>query len=304
MNLSTELPHPDPRPTHTQVPLAVRALFRTGHRFAPRWTARMAAEIFARPRRRELTHNEAALVESARTIELVVEGRRLHAWCWGDPDAPAVVGHHGWGGRGAQLAAFGPRLAAAGYYFVSYDAPAHGESSGRRTNLVDMTDTLTAVLDRLGDARALVTHSMGGMVAARALGAGAAPNALASIAPPGGMHPYLKIFAASLGVGTELEEGILSEIQRRVGLSRADLDCSAMIPGRRIPFLLVYDESDRDVPPEHARRWAEHWPDAAVLRTSGLGHRGILRDGTVQHRVTEFLLRESAKSARSFGGEE
>ncbi len=295
---------PRPRPTHLRAPRPLQHLFRIAHRLAPGPTVRLAADVFGRPTRRDLTPHEAELVRGGRDRWLKVATHRLRAWEWGDPSLPTVVAHHGWGGRGAQLAAYGPPLAAAGFHFLCYDAPAHGGSSGRRTNLVDMTDILIEVVDRMGEVRAVVTHSMGGMVAARALKAGLPANALASIAPPGSMLPYLRIFALALGMGAELEEGVLGEIHRKLGLRPEDLDCKSMIPDREIPFLLVYDEDDRDVPPDHARRWATHWPRARVHRSRGLGHRGILRDARVQESVLNFLLEEIRDPGESVAREE
>jgi alpha-beta hydrolase superfamily lysophospholipase len=40
-------------------------------------------------------------------------------------------------------------LVKAGYKAVAFDAPAHGESSGRRTNMLEVTQTLAAVAESI-----------------------------------------------------------------------------------------------------------------------------------------------------------
>ena len=47
---------------------------------------------------------------------------------------------HGWDGRASQFSVLARDLIAEGYRVVSFDAPAHGASAGRRTYLVDWLD--------------------------------------------------------------------------------------------------------------------------------------------------------------------
>lgn len=219
-----------------------------------------------------------------------VNGTRLRAWTWGEGERTVVL-HHGWGGRGPQLSGLAPSLVESGYRVLAYDAPAHGESSGGLTHLVHMTETLLVLREEIGPIDALVTHSMGGMVAARALQKGLDARALVSIAPPGEMMPYLELFARALGPGEPLARGIHREMERHLGLGPADITAETLSEGQSIPFLLVYDEDDRDVPAAHARRWAAAWPGAEVRHTEGLGHRDILHDPEVIGWTSDFVRR-------------
>ena len=53
--------------------------------------------------------------------------------------------------------------------------------------------------------------------------------------------------------------------------------------------LLVQDANDKEVHPMNVDKLATAMPHAHVLRTSGLGHRRVLRDGGVVQAVVEHV---------------
>lgn len=57
--------------------------------------------------------------------------------------------------------------------------------------------------------------------------------------------------------------------------------------------LIVHDDTDREVPWQEGSALAQAWSGARMLRTSGLGHRRILRDPQVIAEVTAFVTNPS-----------
>ena len=134
------MPRPSAVPeksTTVRPPLAARALgaaLRTADRVSPRLAAAWTERLFLTPRRHPVPARERDWLAGARWGELRLDGRRLPTWSWGE--GPPVVLAHGWEGRGSQLGAFVAPLVAAGRRVVAFDAPAHGGSPGRTTNLI------------------------------------------------------------------------------------------------------------------------------------------------------------------------
>ena len=56
-----------------------------------------------------------------------------------------------------------------------------------------------------------------------------------------------------------------------------------------VPGLVIHDQDDRDVPIQEGIAVAQAWPGAQFVRTTGLGHRRILRDPEVIARVAAFI---------------
>src|SRR5213082_3427517 len=105
---------------------AIRLFFAVVGRVLPSLAGRLAASLFARPRRHRRPDRERALIARGAPLPLP---QGLSATQWGA--GPAVLLVHGWEGRGAQLGALVDPLVEAGYRVIALDGPAHGDSAGR-----------------------------------------------------------------------------------------------------------------------------------------------------------------------------
>src|SRR5215475_4516748 len=98
---------------------------------APVAAERFAFELFGRPRRRR----EPPSIRGHR-FSIVGDGPELAVWDWGEGRTVLLV--HGWNGNGAQLSGFVAPLLRAGYYVAAPDMPAHGDSAGSHSNVLEM----------------------------------------------------------------------------------------------------------------------------------------------------------------------
>src|SRR5688572_12069614 len=103
---------------------------------------------------------EAAWLEG--TTPLVVPFGRGTLRGFTAGEGPTVLLVHGWGDRASRLGAFIAPLTAAGYRVAAVDLPAHGDSSGLRTNAYEAAAGIRATADHLGGVDAVIAHSMGG----------------------------------------------------------------------------------------------------------------------------------------------
>jgi pimeloyl-ACP methyl ester carboxylesterase len=76
---------------------------------------------------------------------------------------------HGWGGARAQMTGFVEPLLSAGYRVVAYDQPAHGESTGTATNILEITPTMDLVMQKEGPFESIIAHSFGTLITSYAL---------------------------------------------------------------------------------------------------------------------------------------
>ncbi|MES9847744.1 MAG: alpha/beta fold hydrolase, partial [Candidatus Thiodiazotropha sp.] len=127
--------------THQQLPLGVRLflntariVFRVTGWVSPRLGGVLALRLFMTPPRFPIPRREMQVRESASLTRHEIHGETIAVRSWGE--GPSVLLCHGWGGRGTQFFALIEALAAAGYRAVAFDAPAHGDSSGKRTNML------------------------------------------------------------------------------------------------------------------------------------------------------------------------
>jgi pimeloyl-ACP methyl ester carboxylesterase len=270
---------------------------------SPRWGAAVALPLFANVAKPRPVHADDEPTMShalRRTIRIAGVDRRgvdVAAYEWGAGDRTVVLAH-GWTGRASQFATLVRELVAEGYRVVAFDAPAHGESAGRRTYLVDWVDVLAQIQTRHGRFAAVVGHSFGGLASLVSVAGGVQADRVVTVASPADAELLLAQFQMMLRYSDGVTRELTALFARRY--FPADRDPFAWLSAvrrplaPRTPLLVVHDESDRTVPFGEAARIAAANPGAASLATRGLGHSRVLRADVFLDAVLDFLTTTSA----------
>lgn len=262
----------------------LQRLLGAARRVSPALAARVAGELFRRPRRHRVPDREQAWLESAEHLELPVEPppgagrrapRRLSALAWGR--GPLVLLQHGWEGRASQMGAFAAPLAAAGFRAVAVDAPAHGRSKGSTSSMLEFAAGLRGAAGHLGDPYAVIGHSLGAAATATALGEGLPTERLVFVAPPYDLDAYFAFFLRALGLGSDVHARMVHGYEQRFRRRWDDLRRITVDGSRPQPLLVLHDADDQETPLTGAQAVAASWPGGRLHATRGLGHLRILR---------------------------
>ena len=255
---------------------------------SPALAGRWVYRLWFRPFRFPEPKQEQEWRRGAEPLAVVHRGQPLAVDAWGA--GPTILMVHGWNGRGAQLGAFAPALVRAGYRVVSFDTPAHGRSPGRDTNLPEISEAIRNVAEACGPLHAVIGHSFGVACTIHAVRQGLKVNRFVALSPPGSMRWLTQSFFATLGIRAPVQQVFIRKLEAHFG---ADLwqrfSPEHLARALTVPGLVIHDEDDRDVPWQEGAAVANAWPGAEFVRTSGLGHRRILRDPDVIARVTAFI---------------
>jgi pimeloyl-ACP methyl ester carboxylesterase len=249
-----------------------------------------ALRLFLTPARRRVEPSDAAIVAQAVKRRLRAGGHRFTAWQWGDT-APWVVLLHGWGSHAARFGDFIAPLRAAGFSVIGVDAPAHGDSPGRQSDLHRFRDCLAEVLRTHSPVHAVVGHSLGGAAILTVLAETAEhhPRRICLFGVPSAMDYILESFAMMLGLEPATKTNLRQRFEKRFGRPAKSVAAIAAAPSVRIPLLVVHDEDDNVAPIAQGLALHEAVPGALLWRTRGLGHSGGLRDAETIARVVDFL---------------
>ncbi|WP_019215245.1 alpha/beta hydrolase [Legionella tunisiensis] len=196
---------------------------------------------------------------------------------------------HGWDGRGSQLGHFVEPLINAGFQVIAMDGPAHGDSPGVRTNLVDFAHKILASQDELGNFHAVIAHSFGGAATLLAANKGLQAEKLVLIASPYDLQAIFDRFATFMRLSPQAKQHFQSYIEKEAQLSVEELPMKKIISHLKTPVLLIHDKEDREIPYDDALRFKDNLQQVDFLSTEGLGHRYILKSEQVINRVLDFL---------------
>ncbi|MCE7859626.1 MAG: alpha/beta fold hydrolase [Chloroflexi bacterium CFX2] len=199
---------------------------------------------------------------------------------------------HGWGGARAQMTGFVKPLLASGYRVVAYDQPAHGESDGRMTNILEIAPTMDLVMQREGKFDAIIAHSFGTIVTSYAIARRnfPPPSKLVYLGSFNRLLDSLPRVQAMANLPDEIIHGLRDMISENFGRDVLDeIVNEDLVKKIRIPALMFHDRSDNVTPVEDSRAIANAWSEAQYVETNGLGHRGALQSVEVHEQVVRFL---------------
>jgi len=251
-------------------------------------------QAFFSPSQYEVKSTDQAILERGNNYRMLFEGGELMVTTWGN-SGPAVLLMHGWGGARAQMTGFVEPLLSAGYRVVAYDQPAHGQSDGKLTNLLEIAPTMDLIVQQEGRFDAIIAHSFGTLITSYALVKRNFPPP-AKLVYFGAFNQLLESlprFQALANLPDELIEGLRNMIYDNFGRDVLDAIVNeALVQQISIPALMFHDAADNVTPVEDSRAIARVWKSAQFIETDGLGHRGALQSKEIHEQVIEFLMNE------------
>jgi pimeloyl-ACP methyl ester carboxylesterase len=250
-----------------------------------------AYQAFFSPPQYEVKPGERAILEQGKNARLPFDGGELAITTWGN-DGPIVLLMHGWGGARAQMTGFVKPLLAAGYRVVSFDQPAHGDSDGRMTNILEIAPAMALIAEQEGPFEAVIAHSFGTLITSFVLinRDFPPPSRLIYLGSFNRLLDSLLRFQALANLPDVIIEGLRDMIYSNFRKDVLDAIWNEkMTQNIDIPALMFHDTADNVTPVEDSRAIARVWPNARLIETQGLGHRGALKSAEVHKQVVDFL---------------
>jgi pimeloyl-ACP methyl ester carboxylesterase len=271
--------------------ILIRQTFRVLGMLAPAIAAGWAYRLWFATRRFRESQHDMRWRQQAQLQTLDYAYGKIATYRWGEADKPVVICVHGWNGRASQFATMIPLLLKADYQVVAFDAPGHGNSEGRSSNIFRISEVLQDVAKPYSSVAAVISHSFGGMVSAYAIKhLGVPVQKLIMIASPVSTHYLLDLFAQSLYLNQRV-------MQRLDGMFRAEfgdnvyeqISAECNLQNSDMPILLIHDKQDKAVSWRNSERIVEAAANATAIYTEGHGHRRLLRDKKLIKKIVNFI---------------
>lgn len=258
---------------------------------------RFFATLFFTPLKYQATEKERKAETFGEKFSVTAAGKKIQCYRWGNSDKSVVV-VHGWAGRATQFRRFVKPFINAGYQVIGFDGPAHGQSEGKRTTIVEFEETLKKVYEKIGMPEAIIAHSFGGGAVLFAAKNGLPVKKIINIASPTIGDKIIDTYLKAIGGSEKTKAFFKKFIQQKYGKPFEEFTASHIIKQiiQPVEVLLVHDEDDKEVSMEHPLELLRQYPSARLLKTKGLGHTRILKDDRVINEIVTFVQQPASGS--------
>lgn len=274
--------------------ITFRKLFPVVEKVLPPLANRWAFNLFFKPIRFTWPKREMPVMESAVKFRLNAGNLQVQCYSWGQ--GPVVLFVHGWSGRGTQFFKFVEPFVERGFKVVAFDGPAHGASSGKRTNIIEFEQVLKALKEYYGDICGVITHSFGGAATIFAMSQGLPVENLINIASPTNGDKIIEEFLKKINGSAKVGASFDNLVQKKYG--RPFSSFSSEVLAEQLPpfnLLLIHDKNDKEVSIDQAETLKALIPGAEIMVTSLLGHTRILRNEAVIDKSLSFIIEKTKK---------
>ena len=251
---------------------------------------RFGARLFATPLKHKMPKRELEMNQQSRQEKLLIPAisKEVVVYHYG-ASAKKILLVHGWSGRGTQLVKIADAFLEQGYSTVSFDAPAHGKSSGKTTLMPEFIATILELDKQFGPFEGAVGHSLGGMSLLNAMRQGLKLNRLVTIASGDIVQDIMDDFAYKLKMKHKVSNMMRVYFEEKFGETMESFSAYLSAKEIDIPVLVIHDNDDEDIPLKAGIHIHKSLKNGQLMITKGLGHRKILGDEKVIQATVEFI---------------
>ena len=217
-----------------------------------------------------------------------------------------IVCAHGWEGRGTNFYKFIPKLTEKGFRVLALDYPMHGNTGGTESGCHTFGYSLNCVLNYINGPTILLVHSIGNGATCvnYYISDEKTRNQIkgyVGIAPPDVFKDNIIEFGKSVGFDDYTNNLFVEKNSERLGIDVRFFVVSEIIKNFNYPCLIIHDDKDKEIKFECGLKVSKNIPEQfqtykigdkeypCFHKTSGLGHRRILRDDNVVNVVVDFI---------------
>lgn len=257
---------------------------------SPKMAAKFAMKLFTAPIKFKLPKREIEMDSLSRQEMVLIPAlnKSINVYHYGESSKKVLL-VHGWSGRGTQLHSIADRLLKNGYSTISFDAPAHGKSPGKSS---DMTEFIASILElekKYGPFEFAIGHSLGAMSVLNSIKRGLNVKKAVIIGSGDIIKDIMDDFANKLGMNNATANLMIRLFEKKFGQTINSYSAYIAAQDVTVPVLMFHDEDDADVPVSAAHHIHKHLANSELIITQGLGHRKILGDSKVIKKIIQFL---------------
>lgn len=253
--------------------------------------AAKAFDLFCTPFRKP-RKKKPPVFDRGEKLHFKLDGTDIRGHRWNHPQDRKVLIVHGFESTSYNFDRYVTPLMKKGYEVLAFDAPAHGQSGGKRITLPQYVSVLKKIYELYGPIQSYMAHSFGGLVLAHFLESYThdEQTRVALLAPATETVTAIDSFFNFLHLNNDIRPAFDELIFKKGNVRAEDYSIKRAVRQINATILWFHDEDDEMTPLKDALKVKEdNHAHIEFVITKGFGHRRIYRENKVVKRVVEFL---------------
>ena len=254
----------------------------------PKLVARWAFITFCTIRKGGINEQQANFLSEAVATPRAMEGLMIMEYQWGG-SGDTVILVHGWESNSGRWRNLIQMLVEKDFNVVAFDAPGHGNSTGKILNVPLYARCLEEVI-QTHNPKHLIGHSVGGMTTIynQYKNPKNGIEKIVTTAAPSEFYEIMEEYQSMLGLSSRVMASLDQLVLKKFGFRIRDFSTSAFVASNTKKGLLVHDKEDPITPYHASEKVHKAWRNSLLISTSGFGH--SLHQEEVNAAIVDFLL--------------
>ena len=273
-----------------EIPKSLLLLGKTLQFFSKKLTVKFLSKIFETPPKFKTPAREIMMQESTKNESFYIPSiqKDIMVYTYGYSKKKVLL-LHGWSGRGTQMHHIADKILENKMMVVTFDAPAHGLSSGKTTNMLEYLETIDFLDKKFGPFEASIGHSWGAMTLLNAVARNIKFKKIVIIGADDKISDVIKSFVNKFELDPFLVHKIIEHYNKKLKFEINSFSSGNVAKKVKIPTFIIHDTQDKYVPVSSAYRIRQNLQDGLLLITNGLGHHKIFKDKIVIQKIIDFI---------------
>lgn len=249
-----------------------------------------AKKIFMTPIRHKMPKRELEMDANSIQKKIFVPSldQEIMVYQYGTA-AKTVLLIHGWSGRGTQLVKIADALLANGFSTISFDAPAHGKSTGSQTLMTAFIASVLEIKKQYPNIQYAVGHSLGAMTLLNSIKQGLDIKKGVLIGSGNSIIEIVSEFIKVLELKPAIATGIREKFDKETGEDMESYSAYVAAAAVTCPILLFHDKNDVEVGYHCSEQIDAVLENSQLILTEKLGHKKILGNDKVISQLIDFI---------------
>lgn len=269
------------------IPKLVGFLYNITSFFSSKLAARWALSSFCRVRNRGLNPKQESFLSDAEQLTRAIADHSIREYRWaGTGETVLLV--HGWTSNAARWRNLIRPLVTHNYNVIAFDAPGHGNSSGKFLNVILYAECLENLL-QIHQPTHIIGHSVGGMTVLynEYKNPSDFVRQIVTTAAPSEFYEVMDEYQALLGLNGRMMRALDELVLEIFGFRIREFSTSRFAATNMKKGLLIHDTLDSVTPYHASQKVHKAWKNSRLMSTNGYGH--SLHQEEVNKAILEFL---------------